>query len=98
MLNVNKLFTKSCYSKELEDIQIIIPAKDISWNDHPYCSFDDFSFNQHTTNSGDDEMEREEGENEEYEEYEEYEECEEEEGKCNKLIIVEENDEIITGK
>ena len=92
----------------MEDIQKIIPAKNISWSNYPFCSFDNFSKNLDIISSGNDEREREEGENEEEhseEEYEEehseeeYEEEEyEEEGRCIEIIDIEEDDAIIVSK
>ena len=78
----------------MEDIQKIIPAKDISWSNYPYCSFDDFSNNQDTTHYGNAEMERVE---EEYEE-EDSEEEHSEEGRCIEIIDVEEDNVVIIGK
>ena len=58
----------------MEDIQKVIPAKDISWSNYPYCSFDDSSNNQDIIDSGNAEIERMGSENEEEKSEEENEE------------------------
>ena len=73
----------------MEDIQKVIPAKDISWRNYPYCSFDDSSNNQDIIDSGNAEIERMGRENEEEIE---------EERTCIEIIDVEEENGVIIGK